>query len=79
MRKKSRRLGVPKRAITLLQFANRYVGLQFRRNPPPLEIDCSQFTQMVFAEVGISLPRTSQDQAKQGVAVSRADYGSLRR
>ncbi|MBP1996692.1 C40 family peptidase [Paenibacillus eucommiae] len=57
----------------MLKYAKSFVGMQFRRNPPSLEIDCSQFTQMVFAKVGVSLPRTSQDQAKQGVAVSFAD------
>ncbi|WP_418037843.1 C40 family peptidase [Paenibacillus xylanilyticus] len=73
MRKKTRRLGVPSRARVMLKYANSFVGIQFRSNPPPLEIDCSQFTQMVFAKVGVKLPRTSQDQAKQGVEVSFTD------
>jgi cell wall-associated NlpC family hydrolase len=47
--------------------------MQFRRHPPPLELDCSQFTQMVFAHIGVKLPRTSQAQAKQGLAVNLDD------
>ncbi|WP_336775082.1 C40 family peptidase [Paenibacillus sp. MMO-58] len=73
MRKKIRRLGGQIDSIKMLSYANRYVGMQFKRNPPPLEIDCSSFTQMVFAKVGLRLPRTSQEQAKHGKAVNKAD------
>lgn len=36
---------------------------------PPYNMDCSCFVQYVFAQNGISLPRTSGDQAAVGVAV----------
>jgi len=36
--------------------------------------DCSSFTQYIFNELGIELPRTSRDQAKEG---QKVDKGSL--
>ncbi|MEI8218935.1 MAG: NlpC/P60 family protein [Elusimicrobiota bacterium] len=36
-------------------------------------IDCSYFVQVIFRELGISLPRTSRDQSLCGTAVERAD------
>lgn len=73
MRKKTRQLGTPSREKQLLKYANSYVGMQFRRKAPSIEIDCSQFTQLVFAKVGVILPRTSQNQAKIGKEVSKAN------
>lgn len=35
--------------------------------------DCSSFTAKVFKENGITLPRTSRDQSKVGVRVSKAN------
>lgn len=61
------------RSIKIINYAKRYVGMQFKKYPPPIEIDCSSFTQMVFAKYGIKLRRTSQEQAKQGVKVDKAD------
>ena len=36
----------------------------------PKGFDCSGFTQYVFGQLGISLPRTSSEQAKVGIAVN---------
>ncbi|ANS77156.1 hydrolase [Paenibacillus yonginensis] len=35
--------------------------------------DCSSFTKYVFKHYGVTLPRTSKEQAKEGVAVSKAN------
>ncbi len=39
-------------------------------------VDCSGFTQLVFARQGISLPRTAADQAEEGTRVSRSELRS---
>jgi lipoprotein Spr len=57
----------------IINFAMRYVGMQFKKYPPPIQIDCSSFTQMVFAKHGIQLPRTAIQQAKQGIKIKKSD------
>ncbi|CAM3318204.1 C40 family peptidase [Paenibacillus taichungensis] len=60
-------------SLKIFTYAKIFVGMQFKRNPLPLELDCSLFTQMVFAKFGIKLPRTSRDQAKKGFDVNKND------
>ncbi|PFG34926.1 C40 family peptidase [Sanguibacter antarcticus] len=58
----------------IIDAASRYVGVPYvSGGSTPSGFDCSGFTSYVFAQVGISLPRTSSAQAGVGTIVSRAD------
>lgn len=58
----------------VLQIAARYVGVAYvYGGTTPAGFDCSGFTQYVFAQLGISIPRIAYDQRSAGTVVSRAD------
>jgi cell wall-associated NlpC family hydrolase len=58
----------------VLEIAARYVGVPYRYGgTTPAGFDCSGFTAYVYAQVGISLGRTTTAQRSAGVVVSRAD------
>lgn len=58
----------------VISIAARYVGTPYvSGGASPAGFDCSGFTQYVFAQVGINLPRTSSAQRNVGTVVSRAD------
>ncbi len=59
-----------------------YIGVpyQWGGTDPSTGFDCSGFVQHVFADLGVSLPRTSQEQAATGTAVpdlAQAQPGDL--
>ena len=58
----------------VLEIAARYVGVPYASGgSTPDAFDCSGFTSYVYAQLGISLPRTSSAQRNAGTVVSRAD------
>jgi len=58
----------------VLEVAARFVGTPYQHGgATPAAFDCSGFTQYVFAQVGIRLPRTSSTQRHAGTVISRAD------
>ncbi|WP_240645882.1 C40 family peptidase [Georgenia sp. SYP-B2076] len=57
-----------------MNVARQFVGTPYvSGGSGPGGFDCSGFTQYVFAQVGISLPRTSGAQRGAGTVVSAAD------
>lgn len=51
--------------------AQKYLGIPYKwgGTNPKTGLDCSGLVQLVYKDVGVSLPRTSQEQAKVGQAV----------
>ena len=66
--------GDPSATVTggaVVDDARQYLGVpyQWGGTSPTTGFDCSGFVQHVFADLGVSLPRTSQEQATVGTAV----------
>jgi cell wall-associated NlpC family hydrolase len=59
---------------SIIAIAARYVGTPYRYGgTTPSGFDCSGFTQYVYRQVGVSLPRTSGAQAAGGRHISRSE------
>jgi cell wall-associated NlpC family hydrolase len=63
----------------VLAIAAQYAGLpyQYGGTSPSTGFDCSGFTQYVFGRVGISLPRTAEEQRQAVTPVSNPQPGDL--
>jgi len=62
----------PRSAV--VSIAKRYLGAPYRWGATgPNSFDCSGFTQFVYRQVGVNLPRVSRDQIGAGQRVSRND------
>lgn len=57
--------------LKIANYAKRFVGRSYRRRPKSRRMDCSSFTQMIFAQYGIKLHRVAREQARQGIIVDR--------
>jgi peptidoglycan DL-endopeptidase CwlO len=55
-----------------VEIAKKYLGVNYRwgGTDPKTGLDCSGFTQLVYKQLGVSLPRVSGDQARSGTPVS---------
>ncbi|GAB47533.1 transglycosylase SLT domain-containing protein [Mobilicoccus pelagius] len=60
-----------KDADAVLATAKKYLGIPYKwgGTNPRTGLDCSGFVQLVMKQHGVSLPRVSRDQARQGVKV----------
>lgn len=61
----------------ILDDAKNYIGAKYKYGATlaeaPKLFDCSSYTQYVFGNVGVQLPRVSRDQASTGVSVSASN------
>ena len=66
-------------ASRVLRTAHSYVGTKYvwGGDTPREGFDCSGFTKYVFAKYGVTLPRTSREQVRAGVAIA-PDFRALR-
>lgn len=58
---------------TLMSIAKKYLGIPYKYGGTTTSgFDCSGYTLTVFREAGVSLPRTTGEQYKEGYAVSKS-------
>ncbi|WP_305884893.1 C40 family peptidase [Klenkia sp. PcliD-1-E] len=74
--------GAPGGQPSVVDVARRYLGVPYLwgGDDPAVGLDCSGFTSLVFAQLGVTVPRTSAQQATAGRAVpdlSTAQPGDL--
>ncbi|GAA0303658.1 cell wall-associated NlpC family hydrolase [Gracilibacillus halotolerans] len=75
--KNKSRDSVTQQISNILNDAQNYIGAPYKFGATlaeaPNRFDCSSFTQYVFGNFGVELPRVSRDQASKGVPVSTSN------
>jgi peptidoglycan endopeptidase LytE len=65
----------------IINQAKKYIGAGYKFGATlaeaPRLFDCSSYTQLVFKQNGINIPRTSREQASQGTHVQKLEQGDL--
>jgi len=64
------------KATKIINTGKKYLGVDYRFGAPSgitSSFDCSSFTQYIFKKNGVSLPRSSKQQAKSGKYVSKSN------
>ncbi len=64
-------LTLDERRKKIVQEANRWLGTPYCLGGNEGCVDCSKLTQKVYAAVGITLPRTAEQQSQLGIVVDR--------
>jgi len=61
--------------FSIISAASQFLGVPYKYggNDPKIGIDCSRFVQLVYSDVGISLPRTTYAQFQLGQPVNLPD------
>ncbi len=60
--------------VSIAEISQRYLGVTYRYGGTNANgLDCSGFVQIVFAELGLKLPRTSALQFQAGIEITRED------
>ncbi|RKP56913.1 NlpC/P60 family protein [Cohnella endophytica] len=62
------------KADKIITLGKEYIGVKYKFGATPgktTSFDCSSFTQYIFGEFGIELPRVSSTQATEGVKVEK--------
>ena len=71
-------INIPSPAAGVLGIAAQYAGVPYQwGGTTPQGFDCSGFTQYVFNKLGISLPRTAEEQRQVATRVSDPQPGDL--
>ncbi|MFX3632571.1 MAG: C40 family peptidase [Candidatus Pristimantibacillus sp.] len=58
-------------SLKIIHYAKRFVDRRYYRYSLYRGLDCSSFTQAVFAKYGVELYRTSLEQSRQGMKVDK--------
>ena len=68
--------GVSSRRANIVNYAKKYLGYRYVWGGSGIDrlrdnrgVDCSGFTQAIFAKYGYNLPRTSREQANRGTSI----------
>lgn len=63
----------------MVAYAKRYMGVRYKTGgtSPQTGFDCSGFTAYCYKQLGVTLPRTSKEQAKAGKSTRKYAVGDL--